>query len=86
MTTPENKRETGARILPGKADADTMDEFSQDSAANNPPKTLGNSEPIEDVEGKTPHSDRVKSSNASGAVQKVTGAGPAVARHSKDAE
>jgi len=80
---PENNRETGARILPAKADADTMDEFSQEAAGNRPPAGFGNSEAVDDVDEKTRHSDGVDPAHP--APQQVSGAGPAMARHSKDA-
>jgi hypothetical protein len=81
----ENRRETGARILPVRADADAdaTDEFSQEAAENRPPDGIGNSEPVDDVDEKTRHSDGVDPAHPS--PQQVSGAGPALARHSKDA-
>ncbi|CAG1015906.1 MAG: hypothetical protein F9K19_12935 [Rhizobiaceae bacterium] len=80
---PENKRETGARILPARADADSMDEFSREAAGNRPPEGFGNSESVDDVKDRTRHSDGVDPAHPS--PQQVSGAGPAMARHSKDA-
>jgi hypothetical protein len=80
---PENNRETGARILPAKADADAMDEFSREAAGNRPPEGFGNSESVDDVNEKTRHSDGVDPAHPS--PQQESGAGPAMARHSKDA-
>jgi hypothetical protein len=82
----DKKRETGPRILPAKAEADTMDEFSQDAAPNKPPYGSGNSKPVTDVDQNTRNSDGVNQSNKnSGDARKDSGAGPALARHSKDA-
>ncbi|HHZ09988.1 MAG TPA: hypothetical protein GX405_14550 [Rhizobiales bacterium] len=79
----ENRRETGARILPAKADADAMDEFSQEAAGNRPPEGFGNSESVDDVNEKTRHSGGVDPAHPS--PQQVSGAGPAMARRSKGA-
>ena len=57
-------------------------EFSQDAAANKPPKDIGNSEPTTDIGSKTRHSDGVNPAHPS--PQQKSGAGPALARHSKD--
>lgn len=58
-------------------------DFSQDAAANKPPKGIGNSEPLDDVDEQTRHSDGVNPSSHS--TEQVSGAGPALAGHSKDA-
>lgn len=49
--------ETGARKFPPKREADASDAFSQDAASNDPPDGIGNSEPLDDVDEKTRHSD-----------------------------
>jgi len=90
MANDNNNRETGARHLPAKADADAHDDFSQDAAANRPPAGgVGLTESSNDVNGKTRHSDSqnpTKQSTPSPATEKVSGAGPAIAEHSKDAK
>lgn len=58
-------------------------EFSQDAAANQPPQGIGNSESSDDIGEKTRHSDGVNPTHPS--PQQETGAGPALAKHSKDA-
>jgi hypothetical protein len=58
-------------------------DFSQDAAANEPPRGFGNSEPADDVDEETRHSDGVNPPTPSS--QQTSGAGPAIARHSKDA-
>ena len=58
MTDRTNNRETGARHLPAKADADAHDGFAQDAATNRKPKGgFGLSEPADDVNEKTSHYD-----------------------------
>jgi hypothetical protein len=62
-------------------------EFSQDAAKNTPPTGIGNSEPLDDVNEKTRHSDGQNLAvltTPSPDTQKF-GAGPAIAEHSKDA-
>jgi len=90
MTDDSNNRETGARKLPAKADADAHDDISQDAATNRPPKDgIGLTEPLDDVNEKTRHYDGQnpgKLSTPSPATEKVSGAGPAIAEHSKDAK
>jgi hypothetical protein len=63
-------------------------QFSQDAASNTPPDGIGNSEPVDDVDEKTRHSDghNRKLSTPSPSTEKVSGAGPAIAEHSKDAK
>jgi hypothetical protein len=61
--------------------------FSQDAASNTPPEGIGNSEPVDDVDEKTRHSDgqnRATLPTTNPDPQKL-GAGPAIAEHSKDA-
>ena len=62
-------------------------QFSQDAASNTPPDGIGNSEPVDDVDEKTRHSDGQNPATlatTSPDPQKL-GAGPAIAEHSKDA-
>ena len=80
---PENKRETGARVLTAKTKPDSTDEVSRAAAANKPPKGIGNSEPVADSEAKTRHSEGVNPRHPS--PQQKAGAGPALTRHSRDA-
>lgn len=87
--TNANNRETGARIFPARADADTSDEFSQSAAENKKPRYgMGLTEPTDDVNEKTRHSDGVnpRHPTPSPATQKTSGVGPAIAEHSKDAK
>jgi hypothetical protein len=90
MSDPTNNRETGARHLPAKQDADAHDDFSQDAATNRLPKGgVGLTEPLGDVNEKTRHydgQDPSKRSTPPPATEKVSGAGPALAEHSKDAK
>lgn len=90
MSGNQNKRETGARKFPAKTDADASNDFSQDAATNKRPAGgMGLAEPVDDVNEKTGHSDGrnpPKSPTASPATEKVSGAGPAIAEHSKDAK
>ena len=58
MANDNNNRETGARHLPAKADADAHDDFSQSAAENRKPKGgVGLTESVDDVNEKTRHSD-----------------------------
>lgn len=90
MSGHENKRETGARIFPAKADADASDDFSQDAATNKRPVDgIGLTESVDEVNKKTRQSDGQnppKRRTPSPATEKVSGAGPAIAEHSKDAK
>lgn len=64
-------------------------EFSQDAAKNKLPIGLGNSNPSDDFNEKTRHSDGQnpsKRATPSPDIQKVAGSGPAIAEHSKDAK
>lgn len=58
-------------------------DFSQDAAANRPPDGIGNSEPVYDTDEHTRHSEGVNPKHPSS--QQTSGAGPALAKHSKDA-
>lgn len=88
--TNSNNRETGARKFPARADGDTSDEFYQSAAENKQPANgLGLSESVDDANDKTRHSDGVnppRHPTPSPATEKVSGAGPAIAEHSKDAQ
>ena len=65
------------RTMPARADADTQDGFSNDAPAA--PKTGRSEKPSEGQKsGKGP--------KPSPATEKVSGAGPAIAEHSKDAK
>ena len=90
MTERRNNRETGARHLPAKADADAHDGFAQHAATNRKPKGgCGLSEPADDVNEKTSHYDGqnpARQRTPSPATEKVSGAGPSMAEHSKDAK
>ena len=81
-----NKRETGARKYPA-ASADTRRELSQDAALPKQKKPYGLTESAEDTEEKTRHSDGQNPSRStpSPATEKTSGAGPALSKHSKDA-
>jgi|SwirhisoilCB1_FD_contig_41_3683598_length_861_multi_1_in_0_out_0_2 hypothetical protein len=81
---PENHRETGARKYPSRTGPDPSDNFSQDAAANEPPNGTGDSEPGEDAGEKARQNP--KRATPSPATEKVSGAGPATAEHSKDAK
>jgi len=88
MTDQENKRETGARHLPAKTDADANEDFSQAAAENRKPKGgVGLTEPDGDANEKTRHYDGQNPGRPanSPATEQVSGAGPAMAQHSKDA-
>lgn len=77
--------ETGARHPVEKTQPDDTEKFSQDAAANKlPPSRVGNSEPIDDLNEKTRHSE---GQNASSLVSpKTSGGRPAIAARSKDAK
>jgi hypothetical protein len=85
-----NNRETGARTFPARTDADASDEVSQAAAENKKPANgMGLTESLDDVNDKTRHSDGVnppRHPTPSPATEKVSGAGPAIAEHSKDAK
>lgn len=53
-----NKYETGARAPVERKGPDPSDDFSQDAATNKlPPDAYGNTEPVDDENEKTRHSD-----------------------------
>lgn len=84
MTNNENERETGARKYPAQTGSDRSDEVSQKAAENKkPPLGTGLTEQQGDVNEKTRHADGQKPGHA---TEAVTGAGPALAAHSKDAQ
>ena len=90
MSNDKNNRETGARHLPAKADADAHDDFSHSAAENRQPAGgVGLTESSNDVNEKTRHHDGQnpgRQPTPSPSTEKVTGAGPAIAEHSKDAK
>ena len=90
MSGNENNRESGARKYPAKTEADVSDQVSQGAATNKKPAGgIGLTEPLDDVDEKTRHSDGQnpsRRSTPSPATEKVSGAGPAIAEHSKDAK
>lgn len=77
--TEESKHESGARKYPARPEADTRDQVSQDAAENTPPRGgMGLTEPVDHGDG--------RQATPSPAPQKTSGAGPAIAEHSKDAK
>jgi hypothetical protein len=80
--------ESGARKYPARTGPDPSDAFSQDAASNEPPRGTGNSAPEEDAGEKARRSEgqNAKQATPSPATEKVSGAGPATAEHSKDAK
>ncbi len=85
---PDNRRETGAREYP--ADKRTKEsETSQDASLAKPKAPYGLTERVDETNEKTRHSGGVNPSRRptpSPAPEKVSGAGPAIAEHSKDAK
>jgi hypothetical protein len=78
----DDKRVTDVPILPSKADADPMDEASHEVRGNRPPGAAGG----ETTDGRSKKSPLKGPADAAHpSPQQVTGAGPAFARHSKDA-
>ena len=90
IMSTSNKRETGATKFPAKTEADANEAFSQDAAENKPPEDgMGLTRAVDDVDDKTRQSDgqqRGGQATPSPATQKTSGAGPALAEHSKDAK
>ena len=91
MANDNNNRETGARHLPAKADADAHDDVSQSAAENRKPKGgVGLTESSRRRERKDPSlrwpEPNASKATPSPATEKVSGAGPAIAEHSKDAK
>ncbi len=70
-------RQSLTGTMPAKADADPQDGFSNDSPASGKPNRAANKSNV-----------RIKGRQAtpSPATEKVSGAGPAIAEHSKDAK
>lgn len=80
----DNNRETGAR----KLEADHRPkQTDQDAVLPEKPQPYGLTEPVDEVDEKTRHSDGQNPPGASpaGDSRKSAGAGPALAEHSKDA-
>lgn len=90
MAGNENHRETGARKYPAVADGDAAEQFSQDAAGNKPPVGgTGLTRSSEETNDETHQSEGRNPPNGptpSPSSQKTSGAGPAVAEHSKDAK
>jgi hypothetical protein len=88
MTSRTNLRETGARGPIVKQDTDANDTVSQDAAANRPPvHRPGNSPPPDETNEKTCQSGaKGPSTKSSLETRQHSGAGPALAEHSKDAK
>jgi hypothetical protein len=89
MKNSQNRRETGARKYPANTGPDPSDEFSQDAAGNDRPHVdPGLSRKQGEVEDKTHQSvgRNPRQPTPSPATEKSSGAGPAVAEHSKDAK
>lgn len=87
MNTKQNRRETGATKYP--AVTTDNEEFSQDAAGNKKPADgTGLTRPSGEVEDKTHQSDgrNPRRPTPSPSIEKTSGAGPAVAEHSKDAK
>ncbi len=83
MSVDQNDRETGARKYPARTGQDPSDAFSQKAAENKKPaKGGGLSESVNDVNEKTRHADGRQSHPA---TEQNAGAGPALAKHTKDA-
>lgn len=82
----DNERESGARKL-AAVENDTK-ETSQDAALPKADKPYGLTESLDDTQDKTRQSDGTNPSQGtpSPATQKGSGAGPAIAEHSKDAK
>lgn len=76
MTSQNNQFGTSS-FIPAVADADTQDGFSNDSPANPTRAAQPNDSALRGASGKGP--------KPSPDIQKVAGAGPAIAAHSKDA-
>ncbi|MBD0413982.1 hypothetical protein ICI42_04880 [Tianweitania sp. Rool2] len=82
--TDKTDYESGARAPKPARPEDMHPEFSQDAATNKRPNDqFGLTEPTNDVDEKTRHSDGQQPSASS--AEKVAGAAPALAEHSKDA-
>lgn len=85
----KSDHEAGARKFPAKQDADASDDFPQDASGNKKPVGgMGLTSPTDEVNEKTHQSDgqNPKRPTPSPSTEKVSGAGPAIAEHSKDAK
>lgn len=82
----DNERESGTRKL-AAVDRETK-EMSQNAVLPKQDKPYGLTETMDDTQDKTRQSDATNPSQAtpSPATQKGSGAGPAIAEHSKDAK
>lgn len=58
----EARNEEQARMAPKDTEYAGHPDFSQDAAGNKPPRGIGNSEPLNDVEEETRHSEGVEPS------------------------
>lgn len=82
MTNGENRRETGATKYPAMQSG--SGDFSQDAATNKKPKGgVGLTRPVDEVNDRTHQSDGQNPRKVP-STEKVSGAGPALAEHSKD--
>jgi hypothetical protein len=84
----DNNRETGARA-PKSGISLRPDPIHTGDRGDEPKGPFGLTEPVDDVDEKTRHSDGQQPSRQatpSPATEKVSGAGPAIAEHSKDAK
>lgn len=84
----DNDRETGARA-PKPGHSLRPDPIHTGDRGDEPKKPYGLTEPADDADEKTRHSDGQRPSRRptpSPATEKVSGAGPATAEHSKDAK
>ena len=84
----DNNRETGAR-QPKPGVNIRPNPIHTGDRGDEPKEPYGLTEPIDDVDEKTLHSDGQQPSRQptpSPATEKVSGAGPAIAEHSKDAK
>ncbi|MFU0505803.1 hypothetical protein [Pseudaminobacter sp. NGMCC 1.201702] len=89
MSRNENRRETGARKFTAKQDADASNDFSQEAAENKKSEDgKGPGRPLDEANEQTRQSDgqSAKRSTPNPSTEKVSGAGPALAEHSKDAK
>lgn len=84
----DNNREAGARA-PKPGTSRRPDPIHTGDRDDAPKEPYGLTEPVDDVDEKTRHSDGQQPSRQatpSPATEKVSGAGPAIAEHSKDAK
>lgn len=86
----KTRYEHGATKYPAKTDADASDQFSQAAAGNKKPAGgMGLTRSKDKVEDKTRQSEGQnpkRQPTPSAAPEKTSGAGPAIAEHSKDAK